>query len=73
MEKTSKNSKHKQAFVIWLAIYPLITLLYALLANYLTELATALKTLILTLIAVPIMFYGMVPLLNKLLFNWLNK
>jgi len=73
MEKTSKNSKHKQAFVIWLAIYPLITLLYALLGNYLTDLAMAYKTLILTLIAVPIMFYGMVPLLNKLLFNWLNK
>lgn len=73
MGKTSKNSKHKQAFVIWLAIYPLITLLYALLGNYLADLSTAIKTLILTLIAVPIMFYGMVPLLNKLLFKWLNK
>lgn len=73
MGNTRKSSKHKQAFVIWLGIYPLITLLYALLGNYLTDLATAFKTLILTLIAVPIMFYGMVPLLNKLLFKWLNK
>lgn len=68
-----KISKRKQAFVVWLAIYPLITLLYALLGNYLINLPTTFKTFILTLIAVPIMFYGMVPLLNKLLFKWLNK
>ena len=73
MKKAGKNNKHKQAFVIWLAIYPLITLLYALLGGYLADFATAFKTLILTLIAVPIMFYGMVPLLNKLLFKWLNN
>lgn len=73
MKNTSKINKHKQAFVIWLAIYPLITILYTILGPYLAEISTAIKTLILTLIAVPIMFYALVPLLNKVLCKWLNR
>ena len=73
MEKTSKKRKHKQALIVWLAIYPLITLLYALLGNFLADLAPPLKTMVLTLIAVPLMSYGMLPLLNRLLSGWLNK
>ncbi len=73
MEKTNKNHNHKQALVAWLAIYPLITLLYALLGNFLADVAAPLKTMVLTLIAVPLMSYGMLPLLNRLLSRWLNK
>lgn len=67
------NEQHKRAFIIWLAIYPLITILTLLPGEYLIHLPLYVRTLIMTIIAVPIMFYGMVPLLNKLFHNWLNN
>ncbi len=73
MEYTHKNEKHKRAFIIWLAIYPLITLLSFLLGNYLLPLPVALRTLILTAIAVPVMFYFLVPLFNRLFRTWLKQ
>lgn len=73
MTHTQKNNRHKAAFIIWLAIYPLITLLYSLLGNYLSGIALPLRTLVLTLIAVPIMFYVLVPLLNRVFHRWLNQ
>ncbi|SEL07758.1 hypothetical protein SAMN04488505_1011439 [Chitinophaga rupis] len=73
MENKSKNGKHKMAFIIWLAIYPLITVLYHFLGELLQPLPTALRTLVLTLIAVPVMVYFLVPLLSRLLGTWLNK
>ncbi len=67
------NEKHKRAFIIWLAIYPLITILSLSLGSYLIDLPLYVRTLITSIIAVPIMFYGLVPLLNKLFRNWLNN
>ncbi|RAJ85495.1 hypothetical protein CLV59_102198 [Chitinophaga dinghuensis] len=67
-----QHEQHKRAFIIWLAIYPLITLLTISLGSYLKDLPLYLRTLILTIIAVPVMVYGLVPLLNRLFRNWLN-
>ncbi|MBV7528705.1 hypothetical protein [Chitinophaga sp. sic0106] len=67
------NEHHKRAFIIWLAIYPLITILTMSLGEYLIHLPLYIRTLIMTVIAVPLMFYGLVPLLNKLFRNWLNN
>ena len=72
MQYINKNNQHKRAFIIWLAIYPLVTILYYLLGGYLILLPLILRTLILTAIAVPVMFYFLVPLLNKLFRNWLK-
>ena len=72
MEHTNKSNQHKRAFIIWLAIYPLVTILYYLLGGYLILLPLILRTFILTAIAVPVMFYFLVPLLNKLFSNWLK-
>jgi antibiotic biosynthesis monooxygenase (ABM) superfamily enzyme len=69
----SKNDKHKRAFLIWLAIYPLITILFWLLGDYLTKCPLAVRTFILTVIAVPIVFYVILPLFNKLFTKWLNQ
>jgi antibiotic biosynthesis monooxygenase (ABM) superfamily enzyme len=73
MEHINKNEKHKRAFIIWLAIYPLITFLYYLIGDYLLPLPVALRTFILTAIAVPVMYYILVPLFNKLFRKWLQK
>lgn len=66
MNKGKRHFQHKTALIIWIAIYPLITILYYLLGGLLLPLPIPLKTLILTVIAVPIMFYLLIPLLNKL-------
>lgn len=72
MENINKTEKHKRAFIIWLAIYPLVTIIYYLLGSYLMPLPLILRTLVLTAIAVPVMFYFLVPLLNKLFGSWLK-
>jgi antibiotic biosynthesis monooxygenase (ABM) superfamily enzyme len=72
MENNAKNEKHKRAFIIWLAIYPLITLLYFLLGSSLSGLPLMLRTLILTAIAVPVMFYFLLPFYNKIFSSWLR-
>jgi antibiotic biosynthesis monooxygenase (ABM) superfamily enzyme len=66
--------KWKMAIVIWLAIYPLITTIFALLGKQLILIEPLpLRTLIITVIAVPIMIFILIPTLQKLLHNWLSK
>ena len=69
----SKHIKHKRAFLVWLAIYPLITVLFLLLGDYLVNFAIPLRTLILTLIAVPLMAYVILPFYHRIFDKWLNK
>jgi antibiotic biosynthesis monooxygenase (ABM) superfamily enzyme len=66
--------KWKMAILIWLAIYPLITLLFAFGGEYLILInPLPLRTLVITAIAVPIMVFICIPLLQKLLKNWISK
>lgn len=66
--------KWKIAIVIWLAIYPLITTIFALLGKQLILIEPLpLRALIITIIAVPIMVFILIPTLQKLLHNWLTK
>ena len=63
------NTKTKiiQAIKIWVVIYPSITLFYVLFGSYLSEIPLCLRTLILTLILVPWMVFGGLPVLHLLL------
>ena len=66
--------KWKMAIIIWLAIYPLITTIFALLGKQLMLInPLPLRTLIITVIAVPIMVFILIPTLQKILRNWLAK
>lgn len=67
------HNKHKRAFLVWLAIYPLVTLLFYLLGDLLLLVPLPLRTLALTLIAVPLMSYLILPFYQKLFAKWLNK
>jgi antibiotic biosynthesis monooxygenase (ABM) superfamily enzyme len=69
----TKFTKHKRVFLIWLAIYPLITLLFYVLGGFLLQFPIPLRTLFLTLIAVPIMAYIILPFYNKVFAKWLEK
>lgn len=65
--------KWKTAILIWLAIYPLITIISFLFGDWLIKIPLVFRTLLLTLVAVPTMIYLIIPFYNKLFNRWLNK
>ncbi len=73
MQHDKKNTTHKRAFIAWLAIYPLITVILYLSQGVLGSLPLALKTMIITLIVVPLMSYIVMPWFNKLFGKWLEE
>lgn len=58
-------SVHRRALITWLAVYPTITLVLGLLGPATAHLPLVLRTLILTVIVVPVAAYGLVPVLMK--------
>ena len=65
--------KYKTAIMIWVVIYPTINIIMLLIGNALNELVLPLRTLVLTIILVPLMVYVLLPFANKLFRNWLSK
>ena len=66
--------KWKMAVLIWLAIYPLITTVFAVFGKYLMMIEfLPLRTLTITLVLVPTMVFILIPALQKLLGDWLKK
>ena len=75
-EETKKVApKWKMAIVIWLGIYPTITLVLATLGQLILPLKIPiyLKTIPITLVVVPIMVFIVLPFLQKLFNSWLQK
>jgi antibiotic biosynthesis monooxygenase (ABM) superfamily enzyme len=65
--------KWKFAIIVWLAIYPTITLVSFLIGDIIKSWPLPFKTLLMTGILVPLMVFILLPLLSKLLGNWLHK
>ncbi len=65
--------KWKTALLIWLAIYPSLTVLLVLFGERLLVLPLALRTLVMTSILVPLMVFVLLPLLQKAFAGWLRK
>jgi antibiotic biosynthesis monooxygenase (ABM) superfamily enzyme len=59
-------SKHQLAVMIWLAVFPTLTVLNLALGSWLARLGPVLRTLVLATIAVPIVIYGVLPRLHRL-------
>jgi antibiotic biosynthesis monooxygenase (ABM) superfamily enzyme len=68
-------SKHQLALMIWVAVFPTLTVLNLALQSSLHSLPVVLRTFILATIAVPIVIYGLMPHLHRirgrLLSRWL--
>jgi antibiotic biosynthesis monooxygenase (ABM) superfamily enzyme len=58
-------TKHQLALMIWVAVFPTLTLLNLALGDWLAMLAPVLRTFVLATVAVPIV-YGLMPQLQKL-------
>ena len=68
-----QTPKWKFSVMVWIAIYPAITLLTYLISDKINNLPLPLKTLIMTGILVPLMIFVSLPILRKISGNWLNK
>jgi antibiotic biosynthesis monooxygenase (ABM) superfamily enzyme len=59
-------TKHQLALMIWLAVFPTLTVLNLALGGSLSGLPIVLRTFVLATIAVPIVIYGVMPHLHRL-------
>jgi antibiotic biosynthesis monooxygenase (ABM) superfamily enzyme len=62
----------KTAVVVWLAIYPVLTLVLWLAGPAIRDWPVALRTLALTVVIVPLMVYVLIPGLQRLFAPWLR-
>jgi antibiotic biosynthesis monooxygenase (ABM) superfamily enzyme len=62
----SPPTKHQLALMIWLAVFPTLTILNLVLGDWLHTLSPVLRTFVLATIAVPIVIYGLMPHLHRL-------
>lgn len=63
--------RYKLFLLTWLAIYPLITVIFLLFGNWLSALPLLLRTLLLTGVLVFLMTYLVMPKLMQIFHRWL--
>jgi antibiotic biosynthesis monooxygenase (ABM) superfamily enzyme len=66
-------TKHQMAVMIWLAVFPTLSVLNLALGDGLRTLNPILRTFILATIAVPIISYALMPQLHRLRRNLLTR
>jgi antibiotic biosynthesis monooxygenase (ABM) superfamily enzyme len=66
-------TKHQLALMIWLCVFPTLTVINLALGDWLRTMSTVLRTLILAIIAVPIVIYGLMPHLHRLRGRMLSR
>jgi antibiotic biosynthesis monooxygenase (ABM) superfamily enzyme len=59
-------SKHQLALMIWIAVFPTLTVINLTIGPYLKGANPVLRTFILATIAVPIVIYGLMPQLHRI-------
>ena len=59
-------SKHQLALMIWLCVFPTLTLLNLAFGDWLGTMSPVVRTFVLATIAVPIVIYGLMPYLHRL-------
>jgi antibiotic biosynthesis monooxygenase (ABM) superfamily enzyme len=62
----SPPTKHQLALMIWLAVFPTLTVLNLALGDWLVTLSPVARTFVLATIAVPIVIYGVMPQLHRI-------
>ena len=73
MTAPAPPTKHQLALMIWLAVFPTLTALNLLLGDWLSDMTPVVRTFVLATIAVPIVIYGLMPQLHRLLVHLLAR
>lgn len=63
--RVAPPSKHQLALMIWLAVFPTLTVLNLVFGSWLRTLPTVPRTFVLATTAVPIVIYGVMPHLHR--------
>lgn len=58
-------TKHQLALMIWLCVFPTLTVINLALSDWLRPMSPVVRTFVLATIAVPIVIYGLMPQLHK--------
>jgi antibiotic biosynthesis monooxygenase (ABM) superfamily enzyme len=58
-------TKHQLALMIWIAVFPTLSILNLALGELLQDLPIVVRTLVLATAAVPIVIYGLMPYLHR--------
>jgi antibiotic biosynthesis monooxygenase (ABM) superfamily enzyme len=58
-------SKHQLALMIWLCVFPTLTVINVTLGDWLRPMSTVTRTFLLATLAVPIVIYGLMPYLHR--------
>ncbi len=66
-------TKHQLALMIWLSVFPTLTVLNLALGDWLITLPAVLRTFVLASVAVPIVIYGFMPQLHKIRAHLLTR
>lgn len=66
-------SKHELAVMIWVAVFPTLTVLNLTIGPWLADLNPALRTFVLATVAVPIVIYGLMPRLHRIRVQLLTR
>jgi antibiotic biosynthesis monooxygenase (ABM) superfamily enzyme len=66
MSTTPPPTKHQLALMIWIAVFPTLTVINLLAGDLLRDLGTVPRTFVLATVAVPIVIYGVMPRLHRL-------
>jgi antibiotic biosynthesis monooxygenase (ABM) superfamily enzyme len=59
-------TKHQLALMIWLCVFPTLTVINLAAGDWLRTLSPVLRTFVLATVAVPIVIYGLMPQLHRL-------
>jgi antibiotic biosynthesis monooxygenase (ABM) superfamily enzyme len=59
-------TKHQLALMIWVAVFPTLTVLNLAFGDTLAQLPSVLRTFVLATVAVPIVIYGVMPRLHRI-------
>jgi antibiotic biosynthesis monooxygenase (ABM) superfamily enzyme len=62
---TPPPSRHQLAVMIWLCVFPTLTVINVTLAGWLAPMPPVVRTFLLATIAVPIVIYGLMPHLQR--------
>ena len=66
-------TKHQLALMIWLCVFPTLTVINLVFADWLRTMSPVLRTFVLATIAVPIVIYGLMPRLHGLRAGLLSR
>ena len=63
--RTPPPTRHQLALMIWLCVFPTLTVLNVAFGDWLGSMSPVVRTFVLATIAVPIVIYGLMPHLHR--------